>query len=69
MNDLMRGWDIFWAHAQAHGAIWIAILVPIVTATLLAFHAPRGRRADEQDHSTRPKSRTKLPGPDRGFRP
>jgi len=68
MDDLVRGWEIAWAHGHASIAVWIAILVPTFVAVWFAFSAVRGRRKPEEDLSLRPKPREPLPGPDRGFR-
>ena len=68
MDDLVRGWDIAWAHGHLSAPVLIAILVPLFVTVWFAFWAVRGRRKPEEDLSMRPKPREPLPGPDRGFR-
>ena len=71
MDDLARGWAIVMAHWHSHHladtiAIWIALPVGIWLPIWVALREQK--KQDSADETLGPKQRTKLPGPDRGFR-
>lgn len=71
MLDLARGWTIVMAHWHTRHladtiAIWIALPVGIWLPIWVALR--EWKKPDSPDESLGPKQRTKLLGPDRGFR-
>ena len=71
MQDLARGWTIVMAHWHGHDladmiAIWIALMPSVWLPVWIALRVRK--KGDTEDETLRPKQRTKLPGPDRGFR-
>jgi len=66
MQDLVRGWAIFWEHQHLNLAVAVAILTPLVIAVWVGLREKKDEKPDVEDF--RPIERTPIQGSDKDYR-